>query len=144
MMPPPMPPNPQDESHLQVLKICYYVFSGLGILGLLFLLAHFMIMDAVFSHEELFKNEQGGPPPAFLMDVLSSLYLIIGVVILVTIVLNFMCARAISQRERTTLIMINAGITCLSFPLGTTLGVFTFIICSRPSIKTLFERERGR
>jgi len=34
--------------------------------------------------------------------------------------------------------MIVAGITCLSVPIGTVLGVFTLLVLSRPSVKQMF------
>lgn len=37
--------------------------------------------------------------------------------------------------------MVVAGVSCLSIPLGTALGVFTFIVLSRPSIVRLFEEQ---
>ena len=36
-----------------------------------------------------------------------------------------------------------AGLNCLHMPLGTLLGVFTFIVLARPSVQALFEQRSG-
>jgi hypothetical protein len=51
-----------------------------------------------------------------------------------------MTAASLGTRRRRTLCLVTAGLTCASFPLGTALGIFTFIVLSRPTVKTLFER----
>ena len=38
--------------------------------------------------------------------------------------------------------MIVAGITCLSVPIGTVLGVFTLMVLSRPSVKQMFAQNQ--
>ena len=38
--------------------------------------------------------------------------------------------------------MIIAGINCLGIPLGTTLGVFTFIVLLRPSVQHVFDTDQ--
>ncbi len=37
--------------------------------------------------------------------------------------------------------MVISGLLCLSFPLGTALGIFSLITLSKPEIKTLFESK---
>jgi hypothetical protein len=37
--------------------------------------------------------------------------------------------------------LIMAGITCLSVPLGTILGVFTFVVLLRPGVTELFRQK---
>ncbi len=41
--------NLQDESHLHMLSIFHYVLGGLCILGLFFIILHFVIMTSVFG-----------------------------------------------------------------------------------------------
>jgi hypothetical protein len=36
-----------------------------------------------------------------------------------------------------------AGIECIVMPFGTVLGVFTLVVLSRESVKTLFAAERA-
>jgi hypothetical protein len=37
--------------------------------------------------------------------------------------------------------LVTAGLACLFQPVGLVLGVFTFLVLLRPSVKILFERE---
>ena len=32
-----------------------------------------------------------------------------------------------------------AGVNCLSMPIGTTLGIFTFVVLLRPSVTALYD-----
>ena len=50
---------------------------------------------------------------------------------------------AIHQRKWHLYCMVVSGILCLSFPLGTALGVFSLITLSKPEIRTLFESKNG-
>ena len=53
-------------------------------------------------------------------------------------VLTILSGRYIAQRRRRMFSMVIAGINCASFPLGTLLGVFTFIVLLRPSVKAMY------
>lgn len=52
--------------------------------------------------------------------------------------LNLISARNIGRHASPVLSMVVAGINCISFPVGTTLGVFTFIILSKPPVRALY------
>ncbi|MEN8754821.1 MAG: hypothetical protein ABF332_02550 [Akkermansiaceae bacterium] len=68
-------------------------------------------------------------------------YGVIGAWMITQIVLNFLTARAIAQRHKPLLVQITAGINCLSIPLGTVLGVFTYVILARPAVHAQFKRS---
>ena len=53
-------------------------------------------------------------------------------------VLKFLTARAIGRRTSWILCLITAGITCFALPYGTALGVATFLVLSRPSVRQAF------
>jgi hypothetical protein len=36
-----------------------------------------------------------------------------------------------------------AGISCISIPYGTVLGILTFLVLARPSIRAVFDRGTG-
>lgn len=46
--------------------------------------------------------------------------------------------RSIKRRRRRVFSLIVAGLSCLFFPFGTALGVFTFIVLLRPSVERLY------
>jgi hypothetical protein len=133
MNPPPIMPSyqmSQDAEHLKLLVIFYYISSGLSCLGGLFGI-FYAGMGLMFQ-----RMESSAP---------SSLFLLIGVVIIVIslamAVGSFLTARWLSARKNKTFCMVIAGFSCLNIPLGTALGVFTFIVLSRPSVSGLFDGQ---
>jgi hypothetical protein len=55
-------------------------------------------------------------------------------------VLDVMAARSLSTRQRRTFCMVIAALNCMNAPLGTLLGVFTFIVLGRDSVRLEFEK----
>jgi len=50
----------------------------------------------------------------------------------------------IKRRTHHTACLVIAGLSCLRFPFGTVVGVFTFIVLARPSVSALFtSREKA-
>jgi hypothetical protein len=49
--------------------------------------------------------------------------------------------RCLAKQRRLLFIYILAGLLCASFPLGTILGVLTFVVLSREDAKDLFRRN---
>lgn len=106
--------------------------------------------DVVVYGEE--TSEQMSPEEAaevaeFASGVFDSLlgpmmifYAIAGVFILVMMVLNFLSARKMGQRKGRIFSMVVAGFNCVNFPLGTALGVFTFVVLSRTSIEVSYRK----
>ena len=62
-----LPPLPRDQrkidaDHLNLLAIFHFVGAGLAVIGLLFLLAHYAMMHAVFANPEIWKNQKQPMP----------------------------------------------------------------------------------
>ena len=125
--------NP-DEEHLRLLAIFYYIWGGLtavlSCLGVFFIALGGTFMVAA-------AREQNGPPIWF-----GTLFSLFGVVMVLLVLLGAGLAlwtgRNLQRRKRYVACLIVAGLSCLSVPLGTALGVFTFVVLSRPSVKQLF------
>lgn len=69
-----------------------------------------------------------------------------GFVVLVCLVLGGLIAysgRCIQKRSKRVFSMVIAGILCTSPPLGTALGIFTFIVLTRDSVKALYDGQSG-
>ena len=67
-----------------------------------------------------------------------------GVVVLLSIVsalLLILTGRFLAQHRYRVFCLIIAGLCCLSVPLGTVLGVFTFVVVLRPSVSELFRQK---
>jgi hypothetical protein len=49
--------------------------------------------------------------------------------------------RSLQKRKRRVLCLVTAGLSLISFPFGTALGVFTIIVLQRPTIVAAFQRR---
>jgi len=150
--PPPFPPQPpmpiayaplgyasydqqraNDDSHLNLLVIFHYIWAGLlallAFFPIIYVVLGVMIARGTFTS----SNRQNEMPP-------EVGYIFIGIGVLACLfgwtlaLLNFLSARGMRQRKWRMLSLILAGVNCLSVPLGTTLGVFTFVVLLRASV----------
>ncbi|VTS03441.1 Uncharacterized protein OS=Xanthomonas arboricola pv. pruni MAFF 301420 GN=XPR_4412 PE=4 SV=1 [Gemmata massiliana] len=134
-----------DRDHLRVLSICHYVLAGLcfvaGCFPIIHLVVGIMIVNNEFGPPPQQANAPGPPPEIFG-------WLFIGVA--ATMIASFwalavgliVAGRCLSRRKSRTFCMVMAGAACLFQPLGTALGVFTFIVLARPSVREAFEPAR--
>ena len=141
---PPLPPLPRDQrkidaDHLKLLAIFHFICAGLALLGILFLLAHFAFMHAIFENPELWKNQKSEPPPAEFFAIFKWFYLIFGIWLLASCVLNLISGFCLRAKKHRTFSIVVASLDCLHIPLGTTLGVFTIIVLLRDSVRELYE-----
>ncbi|MCI0701449.1 MAG: hypothetical protein L0241_10245 [Planctomycetia bacterium] len=132
-----------DRDHLRILSICYYVLAALNALvGCSAII--YLVIGIVFATEGFPQpngNENGGPPfPAEMFG-----WVFIGVAVAMMIfywslaVGQFLAGSYLSQRKYRTFCLVMAGASCLSGLLGIALGVFTFIVLLRPSVREAFE-----
>ncbi|OYV06457.1 MAG: hypothetical protein CFE26_06205 [Verrucomicrobiales bacterium VVV1] len=132
----------QDAEHLKLLAIFYYVSSGLSCLGCFFGIFY---AGMGLMIPKMAASAPRSPGVAPFPEEMTWMFLLVGIVIivisLVMAVGSFLTARWLSARKNKTFCMVIAGFSCLSIPLGTALGVFTFIVLSRPSVSRLFEDQ---
>jgi hypothetical protein len=144
--PPPLPPEIQaarDADHLQLLEIGFYISGVVTAFRFIWFFAFVVIfavaglgtaLAAKYNH----GGSSGSVPPAFIFFILSAVFGFILVMVLVFAGLEVYAGRCLKKRQRPIFIQIVAAIYCLSIPWGTALGVFTFMVLNRPSVKTLF------
>lgn len=123
----------EDASQLQVLAICYYVFAALGVVSLLIVAAVAMM---IFGPSGL--AEHSHPMPADARAVLVAMLAFGGVITVLGMVLHFIAGQRLRQRRSRGLCQFAAAVTCLSIPLGTALGVCTFVVLARPQVRAAF------
>lgn len=137
--PPPHPQAFQDAEHLRLLSIFHYVLAGItALLGCIFII-HVLMGIVMLS-----KGFPGGgatpPPPkeaGWLFLVGGSFAILLSWAFAFAI---FLAGRWLGERKNWTYCFVIACISCISFPLGTALGVFTILVLQRPSVKGLFGR----
>ncbi len=139
--PPPMPGDPsyRDADHLNLLSVFHFVGAGLALLGVFFLVVHFIVFQTLFSNPTFWANSKQGPPPAELMGAFKWLYLLIALWFVASGVLNLLSGWFLRTRKHRTFSLVVAAINCLHMPLGTLLGVFTFLVLLRDTVRQSYE-----
>ena len=132
-----------DEEHLGLLAIGYYVSAGIcaffSLFGLLY--AAFGVVLATLAHRLPAGSHDA--PPAVLGWVFAGLGLGAFLVMLLLAYLKFRTGRCLKRHAGRNFCMVMAVISCLEIPYGTVLGVFTFIVLDRASVRRLFARPEG-
>jgi hypothetical protein len=126
----------RDNEHLRMLSICWYVFAGLTAF-----LGCFPIIHVGMGLMFVLAPPPTSSPPA--PAAIGWIFVIVGSVIILfaeTIaVLGFLAAYSLPKRQRLWVCYVAAALACLQLPFGTILGVFTFIVLSRPQVQVSFQ-----
>ena len=146
-LPVPMQPfGDRDKEHLKILSVCYYVMSGLTVIGGCFCLLYMVMGVSMLSTLSGSSRASASEPEGVIM--MGGMFVVIGVVgaliAFVVAALEFVVARRLVSNQSRMLCMVIAGINCLSMPVGTVLGVFTFIVLSRPSVAMSFAQNEDQ
>ncbi len=128
------PHRNKDTDHLNLLSIFHFVFAGFSLIGIAFMFLHYFIMTRVMKEAQ----HQASPPPEFLMNILGYVYIFCGIAIVVLGTLNLLSGIFLRQRKNRLFSLVIAGINCLNIPVGTILGVFTFMVLTRESVRQLY------
>jgi hypothetical protein len=128
----------QDREHLNLLAIFHYVVAGLAALLSFFPLFYSLIgCFLLYAAQHPGPNNQE-PPPVFLgwiFIAVGAVFFIAGLTMAICILI---AGRSLALRRRYSFVLVMACIECLFVPFGTILGVFTIIVLSRDSVKSLF------
>jgi hypothetical protein len=131
-----------DERHISLLSIFHFIWGGLSALLFSFGLIHVALGVMMVASPRGFASPGQAPPPAFvgwLFILIGGAVVLFGWIIGGLTIYSGVCMR---RRRYHTFSLIIAAISCLSFPLGTALGVFTFIVLLRPSVKAEYDYRR--
>ena len=127
----------KDLEHLRLLSIFHYVAAGiLGFFGCCFIFHVAMGLFFILSPQTM---ENGEPMPPFfgwIFLIMGSAAVLFGWTMAILLLI---AGRFLKRHKRRTFCMVVAAISCLFMPVGTVLGVFTIIVLSRATVKTLFE-----
>lgn len=126
----------QDSDHLRLLSIFHYVVGGMLALFACFPVIHLIIGLILALSPE--TNGFPATPPRFVgwvFVVVATGLIVIG---WGAAGLVIWAGRCLQRRRHHTFCLIAAGIACMFMPFGTVLGICTFIVLMRPSVRTLF------
>ena len=131
----------KDLEHLKILSICYYVSAGITALFSCIPFIHLSIGIAFLSGAIPDPPHRAGESD-FPMKLFGLFFTVIPAIIILSgfalAIATFLTGKYLKQQKNYIFCLIIAGLNCLFFPVGTTLGVFTFIVLFRDSVKNLF------
>ncbi|WP_146118785.1 hypothetical protein [Blastopirellula marina] len=128
-------PN-EDEYHLKLLSIFYYIVAGLTALIGCFPIIHVLFGLAMIVVGA--AEHRAGPLPilgGMLFTLIGGVVFVIFQAVAVCLLLT---GRFLQSHRHHTFCLVIAVIICFSFPIGTVLGVFTILVLVRPEVRTLF------
>lgn len=129
-----------DEEHLKLLSIGYMVSAGVSAFYSLFALIY-VLLGAMLLFVPAGASGQGEPPPELMGLFIGGGGLVVFLLGLTLAGLKLRTGICLKQRRSLTFCQVIAGFSCLSLPYGTILGIFTFIVVGRPSVRQLFQES---
>jgi hypothetical protein len=143
MQPPDFPvfqyQRQKDDNHLKLLAVFHFVMSGFALLGIGFLLLHFMFMREIFTNPKFIEGTKGAPPPREFFAIFQWFYLGMGLLLVLDAVANVLSGFFLRRKVHRMFSMVVGGLNCLQVPLGTVLGVFTLLVLMRESVRQSYE-----
>lgn len=147
----PLPPLMRDQrkvdaEHLKLLAVFHFVLAGLAVIGLGFLFLHWFFMSSIFDNPEMWKNAKDAPPPPpkEFFAIFKWFYAFMGVMIVGGGLASLVSGFCILRRRARMFSIVVAGVSCLGFPFGTALGVFTLVVLLRDSVREEYEARATR
>jgi len=123
-----------DEEQLKLLSIGYWVWGAIMGAYALFMAAYFLFIGFFFAA----IPDGGDAPPAIFRWIFVALAVVVLGVAGTIAGLQIANGFWIRRRTHRVFSMVLAGFTCVSVPVGTMLGVFSFIVFARPSVRALY------
>lgn len=122
--------------NLSTLSILHYVYGALTCLVGVCMLVFIFI--GLLMQSDLVQQERDAPP-MFLGDLFQSIGWLLFAVVEIIGILIILSGRWIARRRNRTASLVLAGFCCLSFPLGTALGIFTFVVLLNEEVQRAYE-----
>ncbi len=145
--PPPIDPFAahqalRDQEDLSRLVLFHKIMAGLLAVGSCFGLPHFttgiFMMTGMMPATD---SKTGKADPAF--NFMGPLFAFIGFGIIAAALtmcfFNFQAAKWLADRQKLTPLYVISAINLLFQPVGLALGVYTFVVLGRSSVKSQFE-----
>lgn len=122
--------------HLSTISILNYVYGALSIIGGLVILVIAIAAGGILQ-SDLVQNSNDAPPEA-VGGLIQGLGSGLGVMILLWGVLICLSGYWISKRRNRMGSIVIAALCCLSFPIGTALGIFTIVVLVNDEVKRAY------
>jgi hypothetical protein len=133
-----------DTDEIRLLSVLHFSSAGLAVLGILMLLGHYMLFRTFFDDAQFARNLPPGVarPPGSFMDIFRWFYAFVALWFAASGVVNIISGLCMRRYRARTFSLIIAGFNCFYIPLGAVLGVFTFVVLLRDSVRELYDAQR--
>lgn len=128
----------QDREHLKLLAIFHYVVAGVTALFALFPLIQLVIGIGIVTGPFNASRDPGAGLFVWLFTIFALVFILGGLAFSVCLAL---AGSYIAKYRHYTYCLVVAAVSCVFFPFGTVLGIFTILVLSRDSVKRLFRKE---
>lgn len=125
-----------DNEHLRLLRIGYLIAGGTTLFATI--IGLFYMGIGIFFASMLGTLDTTGEPNEFMSVVFIGIGAAIVLVLGAVGALQLLTAKYLRERRNHTLCQVAAALTCLSMPWGTAVGVATFMVLGRPSVRQQF------
>jgi uncharacterized membrane protein YidH (DUF202 family) len=129
----------KNADHLRVLAIFHFVGAGLSFVAFGFFALNFPYFLSLLETPDMWNNQNGVPPNHEVLYLLKVFYVGLGLFLAACAVLNLLSGIFIVRRKHRTFSLVVSGLNCIHIPFGTVLGVFTFVVLRRPSVREAYE-----
>lgn len=133
------PPVTQTQEHLNLLAILHFVYAG--VLAISFIIPALGILAIGGWQGEghvVTPHPDGGEVFTYHSGAWRGLVVLTGTIGLVTTTLVLLAGFKLKARRSRMFCMVIAALECLSFPIGTALGVFTLIVLNKVEAQDIF------
>jgi hypothetical protein len=124
----------KDLEHLKLLWIFHYIDAGMTAVIACIPFLHFF-MGLALATGAFPDTDPEAKTIGMVIMVIAGLFILAGWALAALIAF---AGRSLQTRKRYTYCLVMAGMNCIFIPIGTVLGVFTIIVLSRDSVKSLF------
>jgi hypothetical protein len=136
-------PTERDVEQLRNLAIGHFVYAGLTGVGALFALVYVLI--GLIAAAAPASSSPGAPDPMVLGGIFVAVGLFVFALFAAKCVLLIVSGIGLRAQTRMTTSYVAAALSMMTFPIGTILGVLTFVVLQRPAVKALYRaREAGQ
>ena len=129
----------KDQERLKTLTIFHYLVGAMYALLSFLPLIHLVLGIIMLIAPESMSGKDVNPPPAaagWIFVLVGGFFILAGWCYAISLIL---AGRFLARKKSYLFCIVVAGISCIFFPIGTVLGVFTIIVLSKPSVKDLFK-----
>ena len=131
-----------DDVHLRTLALAYRINAGLAAFASLFGLFYAVLGGGISAAIALSplpaKASAAEAPPALIGWVFVGIGLGVFFVMVLLGWLSWRTAKCLDWRQEKAFCQVVAALNCLHVPVGTALGLCTFLVLARPSVAALF------